>query len=236
MLSLGGGWPLDYSLPTVDLANYFADFLIGAYGPVTETWINSNKPRPFGTAVLDGFDLDLEAEAWATGSNELIYKNYDVFAQRIKSTSTMLLSAAPQCVVPDARITPALKAVAFDFIFVQFYNTYECSAMKGYLDLSLHPTQATTFTFQAWLDFLKNNSASPNAKLFLGLPAGPDGLPVHKEQYLTPTQADFLISKYKNQPNFGGVMLWEATVSVRNPEYCQSFGYWMKASLDGTFA
>ncbi|KAH9868708.1 hypothetical protein J1614_007780 [Plenodomus biglobosus] len=235
MLSLGGGYPVNYSLPTADVANYFADFLIGAYGPVTTAW--SGKPRPFGSAVVDGFDLDLEAEEWATGAADLLYKNYDVFGKRVKATSKMLLSAAPQCVVPDARVAPALKAVPFDFIFAQFYNTYQCSAAKGYKDLKAGATtKSTTFTFQAWLDWLATESANKNAKLYLGLPAGPDGLPTHKDHYLNPTQADYLISQYKNKANFGGVMLWEATVSVRNPEFCKSFGYWAKTSLEGTFA
>lgn len=235
MLSLGGGYPVNYSLPTVDVANYFADFLIGAYGPVSSDW--NGKPRPFGSAVVDGFDLDLEAEEWATGAADLLYKNYDVFARRIKTRSSMLLSAAPQCVIPDARIAPALKAVPFDFIFAQFYNTYECSAAKGYKDLKAGATtKTTTFTFQAWLDWLAKESANKQVKLYMGLPAGPDGLPTHKDHYLNPTEADYLINRYKNNANFGGVMLWEATVSVRNPEFCKSFGYWAKTSLEGSFA
>ncbi|KAI8938010.1 hypothetical protein NX059_005683 [Plenodomus lindquistii] len=236
MLSIGGGYPVNYTLPTADVANWFAEFLIGAYGPVTNAW--AGKPRPFGTAVVDGFDLDLEAEEWATGTADLLYKNYDVFAKYVKGNSKMLLSAAPQCVVPDVRIAPALMAVQFDFIFAQFYNTYDCSAMKGYTDLkaSNGKLTSTTFTFQAWLDWLAATPVNKKTKLYLGLPAGPDGLPTHKDHYLNPTQADYLINKYKDLPNFGGVMLWEASVSVRNVDLCQSFGYWTKTSLEGNFA
>jgi chitinase len=232
MLSLGGGWPTDYYLPSPEVATWTAQFLIGAYGPPTAAWKAAGRPRPFGDAVVDGFDLDLEAQTYDMPSAEYIYKNYDVFGKYVKSNSKMLLSAAPQCVVPDVRISPVLKAVPFDFIFTQFYNTRICSAAQAVQDIKDKKT--STFTFDKWISEIKA-SANPNLKFYIGLAAGPDGLPTHKEDYLTPEDANTLITKYKDNKNFGGVMLWEASVSVRNPTYGQSYGTWMKYAVQGTF-
>ena len=232
MLSLGGGWPTDYYLPSPEVATWTAQFLIGAYGPPTAAWKAAGRPRPFGDAVVDGFDLDLEAQTYDMPSAEYIYKNYDVFGKYVKSNSKMLLSAAPQCVVPDVRISPVLKAVPFDFIFTQFYNTRVCSAAQAVQDIKDKKTG--TFTFDKWISEIKA-SANPNLKFYIGLAAGPDGLPTHKEDYLTPEDANTLITKYKGNTNFGGVMLWEASVSVRNPTYGQSYGTWMKYAVEGTF-
>lgn len=233
LLSLGGGWPVDYYLPTPDVANWFAEFLIGAFGPVTPEWKAANKPRPFGDAAVDGFDLDLEAAHYEMPSPEYLYKNYDVFGKYVKSHSNMLLSGAPQCIVPDARIFEALKEVPFDFLFTQFYNTWICSAAKAAQDIKSN--SPSTFTFNTWVTWLKANSKNPNIKLYLGLAAGPDGLPTFKDQYLAPEDANLLIETLKDNSMFGGVMLWEASVSTRNPTYGKSYGEWMKYAVEGTF-
>lgn len=233
MLSLGGGWPTDYYLPTPDVANWFAEFLLGAYGPPTAEWKAAGKPRPFGDAYVDGFDLDLEAAEWDVPSKDMLYLNYDVFGKYIKAHSKMLLSGAPQCVVPDARIFLALKEVPFDFLFTQFYNTWSCSAAKAVQDMK--NKAESTFTFNTWISWLKANSKNPDIKLYLGLAAGPDGLPTHKDHYLTPEDANMLVQSLQGESLFGGVMLWEATVSKNNPTYDQSYGTWMKYAVEGTF-
>lgn len=233
MLSLGGGWPTDYYLPTPDVANWFAEFLLGAYGPPTAEWKAAGKPRPFGDAYVDGFDLDLEAAEWDVPSADMLYANYDVFGKYIKAHSKMLLSGAPQCVVPDARIFLALKEVPFDFLFTQFYNTWTCSAAKAVQDMKNNAE--STFTFNTWISWLKNNSKNPDIKLYLGLAAGEDGLPTHKDHYLAPEDANMLVQSLQGDSMFGGIMLWEATVSKNNPTYDQSYGTWMKYAVQGTF-
>lgn len=233
MLSLGGGWPTDYYLPTPDVANWFAEFLLGAYGPPTAEWKAAGKPRPFGDAYVDGFDLDLEAAEWDVPSKDMLYANYDVFGKYIKAHSSMLLSGAPQCVVPDARIFLALKEVPFDFLFTQFYNTWTCSAAKAVQDMKNNAE--STFTFNTWISWLKANSKNPDIKLYLGLAAGEDGLPTHKDHYLAPEDANMLVQSLQGDSMFGGVMLWEATVSKNNPTYDQSYGTWMKYAVEGTF-
>lgn len=67
LLSLGGATP-EYNLTGAVDGVAFADFLWGAYGPLTDAW--AGKPRPFdplpGTegegipTIVDGFDFDIE--------------------------------------------------------------------------------------------------------------------------------------------------------------------------------
>ncbi|KAF2000759.1 glycoside hydrolase family 18 protein [Amniculicola lignicola CBS 123094] len=239
LLSIGGGAPTDYYLPSVAVAQYFAKFLWGAFGPQTSAWVDAGKPRPFGDAVVDGFDLDIESFMSPAPNANYQYAYYDAFVNYLRATafptgpSTYYISAAPQCIVPDAHLATAIQNSKFDFIFVQFYNTPQCSARAGYNGLS-NPS-ASPFTFKAWVDWLKTNSANPSVKLYIGLPAGPDGAPSDHPAYLTPTEAKDLINYYAaTYPTiFGGVMLWEATVSVRNEICGKAYGTYIKDILNG---
>jgi chitinase len=58
LLSLGGGGNDKYKITSEQSAIDFADFLWGAFGPKTVAW--GTGPRPFGDAVVDGFDFDIE--------------------------------------------------------------------------------------------------------------------------------------------------------------------------------
>jgi chitinase len=95
----------------------------------------------------------------------------------------------------------------YNVLTVSLDNTYECSAKKGYEEMT---TGGNDFTFNQWAEWLKANSNNPSVKLYMGLPAGEAGLPTHKDHYLNPKQAYSLISKWKAAyPTiFGGVMLW----------------------------
>ncbi|KAF5311765.1 hypothetical protein D9619_003381 [Psilocybe cf. subviscida] len=75
----------------------------------------SSSTRPFGNAVLDGIDLDIEGGGSA---------HYDVFVNKIRSLASgaskkYYVTAAPQCVFPDAALGGVLNAVGFDAIYVQ---------------------------------------------------------------------------------------------------------------------
>jgi chitinase len=64
ILSLGGGTNT-YQLNGAANGTAFADFLWGAFGPQTPTWLASGLPRPFdgpnnAAVEVDGFDFDIE--------------------------------------------------------------------------------------------------------------------------------------------------------------------------------
>ncbi|KAH1275310.1 Endochitinase A1 [Aspergillus fumigatus] len=203
LLSIGGAYPPDQSILSEDSAVAFATFLWGAFGPVAEGW---EGPRPFGDVVVDGFDFDIEHNGgfgYATMVNT--FRQYFNQVPERK----FYLSAAPQCIIPDAQLSDAIFNAAFDFIWIQYYNTAACSA-KSFIDTSLG-----TFNFDAWVTVLKA-SASKDAKIYVGLPASETA--ANQGYYLTPDEVESLVSTYMDRypDTFGGIMLWEATASENN--------------------
>ncbi|KAF2089365.1 glycoside hydrolase family 18 protein, partial [Saccharata proteae CBS 121410] len=213
LLSIGGAAPTDYYLESESEAIQFADFLWGAFGPNND----NDYPRPFGSAVVDGFDFDIESSIDTTTSVDVpaAYKS-QYYADMVNhfrgacfdNSKTFYISGSPQCSFPDAHLADAVANAEFDFLFVQLYNTPACNA-RAELD-------GESDTFRNWLseDFLQSQSANPSVKIFMGLPASPSGAPSDPTAYLTPAEASALLAKYSatSSSNFGGVMLWEATL------------------------
>ena len=109
------------------------------FGPVQS---GKSVNRPFGTAVVDGFDFDFE-----TGTQNMV-----PFANRLRSNmdaaagKKYFLSTAPQCVYPDFAMNEMLNgAVSFDFVNIQFYNNW--CGVQNY-----RPGSATqdAFNFDVW--------------------------------------------------------------------------------------
>jgi chitinase len=78
ILSLGGGTD-GYQLSGAANGVAFADFLWGAFGPQTQSWLNQGMPRPFdepnnAVVEVDGFDFDIELPS--PGKNHI--RNYIV--------------------------------------------------------------------------------------------------------------------------------------------------------------
>ena len=104
----------------------------------------TSSTRPFGDADLDGVDLDIE------GGSPLYW---DVFVTKLRSlassdsSKSYYVTAAPQCPFPDAWLGTALNAVAFDAVYVQFYNNGGCNVdqasrrkLHGYSAFMAHNT------------------------------------------------------------------------------------------------
>jgi chitinase len=233
-LSLGGANPTNQYLGTDAAGRIFADFLWGAFGPVNSTW---RGPRPFGNAVVDGFDFDIESNiptplppgvpsdyrtrGYVTMVNYFKYTLYP----RDRSKS-YYLSAAPQCIVPDAHFANVMNNAWFDFMFIQFYNTPQCSARAG-INRSVRRVGQFDISFDRW----NNNAPSrnPNIKLFIGLPGAPAA--AARGDYLTPAEAQSTIRRFYGRARFGGVMVWEATYDFRNTVCNRPFGGMMKDIL-----
>ncbi|WEW57459.1 Chitinase 2 [Emydomyces testavorans] len=205
LLSLGGGAAQDfYEIKSGRSALDFADFLWGAFGPRTPEWTG---PRPFGDTAVDGFDFDIEKGS-SYGYSIMVNRLRQHFGQ--DPLKKYYISAAPQCIMPDAYLGDAISKSAFDFIFVQFYNNIPCSAKQW-----VKNPNSVKYTVGDWAKYILQ-SGNPSAKLFIGLPA--DETAAAPGNYLTLPEARKIISTYvKQYPNtFGGVMLWEATQSEKN--------------------
>ncbi|KAF3222871.1 hypothetical protein TWF106_005301 [Orbilia oligospora] len=205
LISIGGGAPENsYYLTTESEAQDAADDIWSAFGPKDPNW---SLPRPFGDAIVDGFDLDLETGA-SKGDNGAIYAS---FAQRLRdkfqlSSNSFLLTAAPQCIYPDATLGNTLSTVSIDLIFVQFYNNPSCrpsNLVKGDAD-------AQKDNFNKW-NSLASNNPNGNCKWFLGLLASPSSA-----DYTSQTDLVAIRDYVQVQSNFGGIMLWEATSASRD--------------------
>ncbi|KAH9053008.1 glycoside hydrolase [Lactarius deliciosus] len=161
----------------------------------------SGAPRPFGDAVLDGVDLDIEQ-----GSPS----GYAAFVKQIHARAKgakkqFFVTAAPQCPFPDANIGDALNAAPFDAVYVQFYNNF-CG-----LD------QPKEYNFATWDHWAKTVSANKNIKVYIGAPASKDAAGMGYVD--VGTLANYAKHAQKTWSSFGGVMLWEASLAVANNNF-----------------
>ena len=136
LLSLGGAIPNNQELDSDASAVDFANFLWKAFGPKCADY---SGPRPFGDAVVDGFDFDIESNI--PGQKDISYQSRG-YATMIKTLRSLYalesgkdyyISGAPQCIVPDSHLGDAISSSWFDFLFVQFYNTQSCSVRKSFI-------------------------------------------------------------------------------------------------------
>lgn len=177
------------------------------FGPDT----NSSVDRPFGSAVVDGFDFDFEST----------FDNLDAFASKLRSLMDaahaagdkyFYLSAAPQCVYPDASDKGALQGeVYFDYISVQFYNNY-C----GVQNYDPSDSTQTAFNFDVWDNWAHTVSKNPDVKVFLGIPANSGAA---GSGYVTGSQLEDVIVYSKQYTSFGGIMMWDMSQLYANSGY-----------------
>ncbi|OTB04620.1 glycoside hydrolase family 18 protein, partial [Hypoxylon sp. CI-4A] len=184
-----------------------ADQLWSMFGPPG----NGGGTRPFGDAIVDGFDLDIEAPL----------QNMGAFAARLRQnidkansggSQKFYLSAAPQCPYPDQNNVDILlgdNAVAFDFIMVQFYNNAKCDIrVFGSAEPGSDPAEAG-FNMDVW-DTWARSSKNPNAKVFLGVPGGPSAVtPSEKASYQDHRALGPIIAYSKRFSSFAGIMMWD---------------------------
>ncbi|PVH71925.1 glycoside hydrolase family 18 protein [Cadophora sp. DSE1049] len=219
ILSLGGGTNT-YQLTGAANGEAFADFLWGAFGPKSSDWVARGLPRPFDSAdksvEVDGFDFDIEIPS---PDNQA---GYIAMASRLRqnfqtASKKYILTGAPQCVVVDANMGALISQVQFDIIFVQYYNTPQCSArnwVNANTNFAMDGVERTNgFTYNTWSNFL-SGTASANAKIYIGVPGAPDA----GGFYLSSDEMSWLIKAHFCKQNFGGVMIWEATSAENNPQ------------------
>ncbi|KAH7024819.1 glycoside hydrolase family 18 protein [Microdochium trichocladiopsis] len=217
LLSIGGATYTEGGFSSASEAQQWASTIWAMFGPQQS---GSTVKRPFGSAVVDGFDFDFESPT----------QNMAPFANRLRSlmdadrSKKFYLSAAPQCVYPDAADRDMLigaDATYFDFLLIQYYNN-GCGA-SSYI-----PGAATqwNFNFDVWNNWATQTSKNPNVKLLLGIPANTGA----GAGYVSGSQLQAVISYVKQFSNFGGVMLWDMSQLYRNPGFINE----VVADLGGT--
>ncbi|KAI9495608.1 class III chitinase [Zychaea mexicana] len=161
----------------------------------------SSNTRPFGNAILDGIDLDIENGGAA---------HYPAFLQKLKSyfdaaDKKYYVTAAPQCVYPDANLQTTLDQFPVDAVYVQFYNN-PCG-LQTY-------GQARNWNFGMWDYWARHVSPNPDVKVYIGAPAsstaaGSGYVSLDTLQKITTeTRSSF--------PSFGGVMFWDTSQAYGN--------------------
>ncbi|KOS22932.1 Chitinase 3 [Escovopsis weberi] len=210
LLSVGGATYNQGGWGSAQAAQAAAQSVWKMFGPLNDTTV----PRPFGKAVIDGFDFDFEAPT----------SNLPAFGAELRRLmdaaggKKYYLSAAPQCVYPDAADGATLDAVPFDFVNIQFYNNWcGVNSFKAAGSAGADTTSAqNAFNFETW-DKWAAGSKNPNVKLLLGIPAaaGAGG------GYVRGAQLDDAIKYSKNFTHFGGVMLWDMSQLFENTGFLE---------------
>jgi hypothetical protein len=167
--------------------------------------------RPFGDAVVDGFDFDFETNV----------QNTVPFATQLRklmaadTSKKYYLTAAPQCPYPDAAVDSMLNGgIMFDAVFVQFYNNY--CGVQSFVRGSLIQNN---FNFATWDNWAKTGSANPGVKVYLGVPAGRTGA---GSGYQDPDMLAAVLQYSRNFTSFGGVMMWDASQAFANHDFVDS--------------
>ncbi|KAJ7302413.1 glycoside hydrolase family 18 protein [Mycena albidolilacea] len=192
-LSLGGGGTTTARFGSDAAAISFADtiwndFLGGSSG----------AHRPFGAAVLDGVDLDIES-----GNNT----GYAAFANRIRTlwagaSKPYYLTAAPQC--PSLTHGSGTPSALHGSTLSMFNSTTRKIINSG---VKSYPSPNWNFaTWNTWAQGAPN----PNVKIFIGAPASPTA--ANSGEYVSASNlGSIALATRAVFSNFGGVMLWDAS-------------------------
>lgn len=191
MLSFGGATYTEGGFSSSTAAVAAAKNVWAMFGPVQS---GSTAPRPFGTAVVNGFDFDFETPV----------QNMEPFAAQLRSLinasgGTYYLSAAPQCPYPDQADTTFIDGqVFFDWVQVQFYNNW-CGVANF--------NNPNAWNFGTWNTWATSISLNPKAKVLLGIAANTGA--ANAGSYVSGSLLAQAISSSKSYPSFGGVMMWD---------------------------
>jgi len=190
LLAIGGGigkYSLASKADAKAVAKHLWNYYLGG----------NSRSRPFGTAVLDGVDFDIELGSRA---------HYDDLARYLKGYSNrkgekkVFITAAPQCPFPDRMLGQALRTGLFDRVHVQFYNNPVCS----YRARNVPAFKA------AWSKWTRS---LPRSSVYLGLPAAPGAA---NSGYVDPrTLVNKVLPIVRRSRNYGGIMLWSRYYDVQ---------------------
>ncbi|KAK4448458.1 endochitinase 33 [Podospora aff. communis PSN243] len=195
LLSLGGATYTEGGFASPSEATRWADTLWAMFGPRQPS---STVPRPFGSAVIDGFDFDFEDPT----------QNMAVFAARLRTLMDnspgrrrYFLSAAPQCPFPDHAMDEILQGVKLDFVSIQFYNNY-CGAPAFLPGVNAVQNNFNLGTWDRWA----RTAPNPGVKVLVGIPGSPSAA---GSGYVTAQRLGEVLGYARRYASFGGVMVWD---------------------------
>ncbi|RMZ80937.1 hypothetical protein DV737_g2785, partial [Chaetothyriales sp. CBS 132003] len=207
LLSIGGANYSETGFTSSEAAIQAAQNIWAIFGPAgaspsssSASNATSNSPattlRPFGSAVIDGFDLDIESPI----------------------SHMFLLSAAPQCTYMDPNNRDLLTSPLplLDFISVQFYNN-QCGLQSfSSTSVSSSNVSSSTFNFAQWDAWARTVSAKPSVRVLLGALGGPQ---TADTGYVSSQALVEIVQSVKQHypSSFGGVMIWDASQVSANP-------------------
>ncbi|KAM3073593.1 Chitinase 2 [Clarireedia jacksonii] len=207
LLSIGGATFTENALTSSDIATTAAKNVWAAFGPKQS---GSSTTRPFGDAVVDGFDFDIETPNLS---------NMDVFAGELRTlmdaekSKKFYLTAAPQCPYPDQNDKSFLQGqVAFDAVFVQFYNN-EC----GVSAFTKGSSTQSVFNMATWDKWASETSKNKAVKVFVGVPGSTAAASL--SSYVDSATLAEIITYSKSFKSFGGIMAWDMVTIVGNTGY-----------------
>ncbi|KOS17008.1 Endochitinase [Escovopsis weberi] len=207
VLSLGGATGA-YHLSSQAQAENIAQYLWDAYGNSG----NAAVTRPLGANIINGFDFDIETNGGSSQYYQyMIAKLRALFAT--DPSREYWITGAPQCPIPEPNMSVVIENAQFDHLYVQFYNNNNYT-----VPCALGINGDAPFNYNNWTSYLQS-TPSKNAKLFIGVPAAPDGAngsPSGAVYYASPDQLAAIVGEYRAKPNFGGVMEWSAGFSDSN--------------------
>jgi len=158
----------------------------------------TSETRPFGDAVLDGVDLDIESG----GASFVEFVN-QLRTHTDAADKKYYVTGAPQCPFPDAALGATINSVGFDAVYVQFYNN-KCG-------LQTFPGDA--FNFATWNTWATTMSPNKDVKVFIGAPASAQSA---GSGYVPVSTLTSVIEDARKYTSFGGVMLWDISTARAN--------------------
>ncbi|KAG6864633.1 hypothetical protein C0991_008165 [Blastosporella zonata] len=180
----------------------------------------SSDTRPFGDAVLDGVDLDIEN---GNGSG------LAAFITQLRELSQggnkrYYVTAAPQCPFPDAYLGNVISAVGFDAIYVQCkwlillrkVHILIPSSYNNYCGVN-NFDNPYAWNFGVWDNWAKNTSPNKDVKVYIGAPASSSAAGVGYVP--AATLAEIAQDTRSQYSSFGGIMLWDASQAYGNGRY-----------------
>lgn len=157
------------------------------------------------------------------------------------------ITAAPQCVYPDAALGSTLNGFPFDAVYVQFCKfcdlLYPLTLSNYIYSLSIdnNPCGLQNFNspsqwnFGIWDIWARTISPNPKVKVYIGAPASSSA--AGGGYVPASTLLNISLATRAAFPSFGGVMFWDASQAYKNGRIDAALKAGLKSgeNCDGSF-